>query len=457
MLLLAASLFLTNPAPLDMPRAVGYLVREKGVERLEDRFDVLDLWTSQTVDGRWIDAEGRVFLSATLDSKLPKGSLSTRADYERTRTAIERRDEKTRRETIAALSPVELAEKPTPPRQLPRGFKDVDYWQGTNTSAIICAYLPLKEKTWRVAIWELADGDDFDAAVKTFEDEYLAKTVPPDALARDASRVAERELLRRDAAHSVKAYRNWRVTDGETFVVLDDLPTRDLAIAYTNCLTSLQKRFAEVLPTPIDGTNTLSVARLYATRGEYLEALAASGLTNMAWSAAYWCPQRRELVAHADPEAGLAQTKLLKTLRHESFHQYLSYATAMAPTSPWLNEGYAQYFEDEALPPLSGTELELLAQVLPSLLMMDYDEFYAGSDEVRRLNYRLAHMIAIFLEEGAPKVRFQPFKNVKRDYVAALLKTRDMRQATAASFPTKDLLEKFVGEWLAYWKSRPAV
>lgn len=459
MLLLAASLFLTNPAPLDLPRAAGYLVKERDATRLEDRFESFDLWTSQTVDGRWIDDDGRVFLSATLDTQAPTASsLSTRVAYERARLPIERRDDKARRAAIAALSSVELAEKPRPPRQLPRGYKDVDYWQATNASTIVCAYLPLKEKTWRLAIWDLVEGDDFGAALKTFEGEYLAKRESRGVLSRDTELRSERELLRRDAAHSVGAYGAWRVTNGESFVVLDDLPTRDLAIAYTNDLVSLRTRFAEVLPSPIDATNTLSVARIYATRAEYLEALEVSGLTNMTWSAAYWAPQRRELVAHADPAAGVVASTLLETLRHESFHQYLSYATAFLPTSPWLNEGYAQYFESETWRvdlPWTEEALERYSLFLPTVLMMDYDEFYAGTDEARRLNYALARSIAIFLEDGAPSVRFQPFRNVKRDYLDALLKTRDMREATAAAFPSKELLAKFVGEWLNYWKSRP--
>ena len=49
---IAASLFFTNPAPLDMPRAEAYFVRENGRRRLEDRFDRLDMWTSRTVTGR---------------------------------------------------------------------------------------------------------------------------------------------------------------------------------------------------------------------------------------------------------------------------------------------------------------------------------------------------------------------------------------------------------------------
>ena len=96
MLLLAASLFFAEPAPLDMPRAEAYLVRESGVRRLEDRFDVMDLWTSQTVDGRWIDTNGRVFTLATLNALVPRPDLGettkTRSDWMAARLPIARKD-----------------------------------------------------------------------------------------------------------------------------------------------------------------------------------------------------------------------------------------------------------------------------------------------------------------------------------------------------------------------------
>ena len=86
--------------------------------------------------------------------------------------------------------------------------------------------------------------------------------------------------------------------------------------------------------------------------------------------------------------------------------------------------------------------------------MMDYDEFYAGTDEDRRLKYRLALSIAVFLERGAQKVRFEPFKDVKRDYVKSLVATKDMRQATSIAFKDQDTLDLFVREWTKYWKER---
>ena len=95
-----------------------------------------------------------------------------------------------------------------------------------------------------------------------------------------------------------------------------------------------------------------------------------------------------------------------------------------------------------------------LADLLPRLLSLDYEAFYAGSDDERRLKYRLAWSVAVFLERGAPEVRFAPFENAKRDYLATLLATQDPRAATAAAFRTEDGLRLFQSEWLRWWKER---
>ena len=84
-------------------------------------------------------------------------------------------------------------------------------------------------------------------------------------------------------------------------------------------------------------------------------------------------------------------------------------------------------------------------------MAMDYEQFYSGSDMERRIKYRAAWSVANYLEKGAPKVLREPFKNVKGDYVDALLKTKDMRKATAAAFKNADFVKRFVKEWKKFW------
>lgn len=480
MILLALSLFLTVPAPLEMPRAQAYLVESNGVKRLEDRFLRIDLWTSRTVTGRWLDDDGRVFTLARLETHPPavsaEGSVS-RAQYAAQTVAFDKRkvlkggvQSAAFRDALSRLSPVEISKEASAPRMLPRGFADVDYWHGTNESAVVCTFLPEGGKVWRLAVWELAPGDDFAECVKAFEREFLEKEYARFAAAgRDTEsvrearpskrrRFSEREELRRDAHHCVLAYDGWRFTDSQEFTILNNLPGGGAFVsALTNELPVMRLKYAAALPTPLDSSDVLCVARIFATREEYLETMAVDGITNMAWSAAYWSPLRRELVAHLSDGGS---DRLIRTFRHEAFHQYLSYATAMIPVSAWLNEGYAQYFEDESsddweLGAVPGPEdIERFAQMLPALFMMDYDAFYSGSDDERRMKYRLAWSVAVFMERAMREIRHDPFETFKADYIAALFRSKDMVRATREAFRSKDRLELFISCWSRFWSGR---
>jgi len=476
MWLLATSLFFVQPAPLDMPRAEAYLVEEVGVLRLEDRYERMDLWTHRALLGRWTDDDEREFALFRLDMRPPAvdrtGTVTRRAFEDELVPVNRRRDDI--RPLVDLLSPVEIAEQGRPLRQLPHGLRAANYWQTpTNLSAVVCAFLPEKSACWYLATWQLAENDDFYVQINVFEERFLERISRlrglPETIAaaltpvRDerqtrASRrrdglPSERELLRRDVRHDIALYERWHCTDSPEFSVVDNLGSRTFVVTLTNDLQKMRARYAAVLPTGISGSNTLCVARIYANRDEYLDAVDEE----MSWTAAYWNARRRELVAHL-PQNGEAE--LLRTMRHEAFHQYLSYATSMMSASPWLNEGYAQYFEDEDdgswgcdLEP-TPERIDLLAKSIPGLLGMDYEQFYDGSDEERRLKYRMAWSIVWFLEKGADKVRFRPFANLKRDYVASLLDTQDMRKATVAAFGNEDNLRLFVAEWKKFWKNR---
>ena len=484
MLLVVLSLFFTDPAPLDMPRAEAYLVREDGVSRLEDRFNRLNLWVAQSLIGRWIDEKDRTFLLSVLDTCPPSVSRSdtlTRTEYESRRFPMKRVRANADfpaafRDAIAILAPCTVMEKPRSPRQLPRGYKEVYYWQNpTNYSDIVCTFLPEKTNTWFLASWHLAEDDDYPTQMGAFEDQFLRDEFKPFlenykhrdtetqreekgkplCLRASVFKNAERELLRRDACHSIAAYSNWHFTDAEEFAVLDDLPTRGFVETLTNDFPVMRAKYAAAIPSPLDGSNVLSVVRIYANRDEYLDALEADGMTNMAWSAAYWSPQRRELVAHLSPDGG---EELMRTIRHEAFHQYLSYAASMIAVSPWFNEGYAQYFEDDESADwgggfdLSDENVDRMSAAIPGVLMMDYGQFYDGSDFERRFKYRLAWSVVRFIEKGADEVRLKPFEGLKKRYMDMLIETRDMRRATSAAFKDADLLKQFIAEWKKFWK-----
>ena len=70
-----------TPAPLEMPRAESFLVSNGPSRTLVDRYNLLDLWTSLSVKGRWLDPSGRVFVLAQIAWKVP---FSTSEDDSKT-------------------------------------------------------------------------------------------------------------------------------------------------------------------------------------------------------------------------------------------------------------------------------------------------------------------------------------------------------------------------------------
>ena len=82
---------------------------------------------------------------------------------------------------------------------------------------------------------------------------------------------------------------------------------------------------------------------------------------------------------------------------------------------------------------------------------MDYADFYAGSNEDRIIKYHIAWSIAYFLQVGAPEVRFQPFRNLRSDIMAALVRTRRRDEAMKAVF-TDEMRKELIAEWLSFWK-----
>ena len=246
-------------------------------------------------------------------------------------------------------------------------------------------------------------------------------------------------------------------------VVVDNMAEvdrRPFIAALTNGLPKMQAAYRAMLPSPLTDDSHIAAVRIFATREEYLAYVGSE----MKWSAALWSPQHRELVLYTPRDGWEA---LLRTVWHEALHQHLDYACSMLQTPPWFNEGHAVLFEhthfDMAGKLVFDLDVEAvdaiqpnaaaLAEMLPMLLMMDYPEFYAGSSEERRLKYQLAWSLAYFLQIGAPKVRFQPFKDFRADIMRAVVRTKD-RNTAMRTVLTGEMCDNLVGEWLAFWKKQ---
>jgi len=483
---LSAPLFADAVAvPFDLPEASAFSVTEtNGVQRLEDRFDVLDLWFALCMRGRWRDAEGNRLSIARLTAELPVGALDvalTRVAFRRSLVRLDADDVKARDEAVSAVSPVDVGAPEKPRRSQRKNFRALlRYAVSTNDSAIVCAFRPRLsdprlKPDWYVVALELAPGADPEAAAEAFDADFLDRVEGLDAFAEDevwrdpvpgAKRngrkkpLSEEELLRRDYRRAVTNYDEWHFAAGEGVAVVDDVGFgRDAYLqALTNDLPRLRQAYARVAPSPLGGEPHTALVRVFKSKEEYLAYVGA----DQQWTAAVWMPSRRELVAWV-PERGMDE--LLRTTWHEAFHQHLDYASMMATASPWFNEGHAELFEnarvnadgevvfglDEAAALFVRQNADDLAEFLPIFLLQDYGDFYAQDERNRLANYRLAWSIAYFLEVGAPEVRFQPFGNLRADYVKSLVRTRN-RARTTAEVLSGESLDDFVYEWKKFWK-----
>lgn len=464
--------------PLPLPKAAAYLVTEDGASRLEDRYDTFDLWTSYALRGRWRDENGNLFYLARLSALPPNdvsGTVALRRTFYSNLVPLDVREMGMLNEAVHSISPVETLQPQRPRRKQRKNLLDLWCYPSTNDHALVYAFRPrgsverVEAPHWYLAALVAAPGEDMAEVRAHFDDNFLDRIALPPLSQRavpavsvfPSSKANENELLRRDMRASVANYDNWACTLADDVLVLDDLDKgirASLVSALTNALPRYRRSYAKCIPSPLSGTNQTALVRVFRSREEYLGYVGVE----QKWTAALWSPPHRELVLY---NADGRNEDLLKTVWHEAFHQYLSYAGSMISASPWFNEGHARLFEyshfdgrgtlvfdrdPEAVAYVQEYAADL-AEILPDILKMDYDDFYAGEQVDVQAKYSLAWSVAYFLEIGAPKIRFQPFADVRADYMKALVKTRSMHEATRAVF-TDEMREKFIAAWLEFWK-----
>ena len=260
------------------------------------------------------------------------------------------------------------------------------------------------------------------------------------------------------ARHTVAPYPAWSVTELDHAIILSDVPEREEDAnnrAFDRLLPPLRGAFAELLP-PFSDAPDVAVVRV--TASELMYQRYAGEKTE--WAAGIYVPLRRELVMRQ----GLSLDETLRVFKHESLHQYLHGAFAGITAPAWFNEGHAVYFEAASLKPggsivfephpvfhdLARKNLPAFAERIPALLAMSYADFYAGSDDDRRLNYALAWSFIYYLRNGAPKESSTPHADIIPFFIETLRETGDPAEATEILLETFDL-EKLQDAYTAFW------
>lgn len=476
--------------PLAPPTTYSYTFTQGGRSSKAELYDPAELWRRSQYAGRWATAEA-VLTLAVVRAPLPRGfprEHVAREDYDRAAAAQQVPDpwpaEALARwaadfvgTTGARAEPV--ARRPFKTRELiafrfdDRAERRLAFAFRLNPAA---AGLYQAPPTWFFVLLELAPSVRPDQARETVLEDFFSsielagaaarRGPPPAAPARQAGGAPSVELVasREQIRDSIRNMTGWWSAETPHYIILSNMKTgsRTLVSALSADLEYLRAACETLMP-PVAPIRAVSVVRIFSEPADYVRYVGP----DRAWTGGLWVSAQRELVVRPLEEAGSRdqRERILRVVYHEGLHQYLFHAFDQLPVSAWFNEGHAAYFENASI----GSRRFVIAEsaeyapllerqaaggrldVRP-LLYLSLEQFYAGGDEARRLNYALAWGLVYYLRQAVPAADAQPVGTIPARYLAALADTRDGNRATEAAFREVDP-ELFAREFAGFWTS----
>ncbi len=470
--------------PRPMPEAHPYLLTGADGLVREDRFAPFELWYNSQCCARWNDPSGNRLVLGRMTHLLPSFESET---VSRARFGIaladdtyvlDPRNAKQVNEWVATFAEVPVYE-PEALKLNSFSLDDLLFFPCGVTNTLVYAFRPrrignARNSDWFCVTLHAPGAPDFKALRSAFEEQFIGAIALPSRSSKDEGEESEELSIRRkgeklpdqpnhpvrvEAKKSIENYEAWWYAETDGYIILSDVATevgKTVIRDVQDKLPALRQAYGKLVP-PLTQESDVSLIRLFQTRDDFVRYVGK----DHAWAAGIWMPARRELVLSQEK----GKDEMLRIIRHEAFHQYLSHAYCMLAAAPWLNEGHACLFENASVDAkgkvsinedpvrvqLLVENIEAAVTLLPNLLRATYAEFYDGSDDQRRFKYALVWGIAYYLQKGAPQERNTPFKDILPDFAAALAETHDYTQATAQAFKDVDLAvfqENFREFWL---------
>ncbi|HRR34129.1 MAG TPA: hypothetical protein P5026_08535 [Kiritimatiellia bacterium] len=472
--------------PLPMARARAFLLTGGGALAREDRFDPYELWYGSQCCGRWRDQAGNRLILGCVAQRLPvfDDDLVSRETFGlRMRDAaneVNVRERAQVNEWVATFAGVPVYE-PEALKLNRFALEEVLAYPCGEAGTLVYAFRPRRvgnapSHGWFAVVFHAVGAPDAAALRKTFEEGFVAALAQPSRLNKeDGAEAAEVSVLRTgekapdlpnhpvrvEARRSVENYEDWWFAETDGYIILSDVHTevgKSLINELKETLPALRRAYERLVP-PLTREPEVALLRLFAGRDDYVRHVGE----DHAWSSGMWMPARRELVLFAQAN----RETMMQIIRHEAFHQYLSYATCMLGAAPWLNEGHACLFENAQVDKKGHVtlpedpertlvlleNLETAVALLPFLLQTDYEAFYDGTSAGRRLKYAMAWGLAYYLHKGVPLERDPPHARGLDDYLEALSVTRDPYAATSLAFAEVEM-DAFQAAFRDFWLRR---
>ena len=474
--------------PVPMPLAHAYVSQEGDTLVREDRFDPFELWYANQCCARWQDAQGNRLVLGRLTCRLPafEDDYVSRKLFERELSEdgnlVNPDKDADVNEWVATFVDTAVY-KPATVKLNGFTLEEVRAFPCDATNTLIYAFRPRrignsKNFDWFCVTLQAPGAADIKALRAVFAEQFIGKIALPNRSSASEGVQAQEVFtasageqqfdqpnhpVRVEARKSIENYDTWWFAETDGYIILSDVNTevgKSLIRDVQASMPAFRKAYEKLVP-PLTRERDISLIRLFQTRDDYVRYVGKE----QAWTGGVWMPNRRELVL----AQGINKDETLRIIKHEAFHQYLSYAYCMIPSAPWMNEGHACLFEnatadkkgkisineDPARRPLLVENIDLAVALLPRLLEADYPAYYGGSDAERSLKYAMAWGLAYYLQKGAPLELNTPFKTILADYAAALAQSHAYADATKQAFAKIDMTV-FQDNFREFWLKRRA-
>ena len=472
--------------PVPPPEATSYIRVGADTLTRADLFTPYDLWYRIVCCGRWFDLSGNRLVLGRLSHNLPEANEAavSRQTFDTLMASSEAAFRSTTEAELKAGVEAFSGYKVYSAKGFPQSGATLNklcYFPCEKTNVVIYAFQPsqLEGSTnpdWFCVILESPDARDFAKLKTQAEEHFIGKIETPSRSSKEegvmvgALTISKKDVLpadfpdhpvRLEARKSIENYDTWWIHETEGFVILSDVSSetgKPVVTDLQKTLPILKQAFLKLVP-PLTREPEVSIIRIFQSPDDYIRYVGPA----QAWTGGLWMPARRELILREVPSTAA----LSKTLRHEAFHQYLSYAYCLMNAPPWMNEGHACFFEnssmtskgnltfdeDEKYVRLLLENMETLVAFIPDLMKASYTDFYSGTDAQREMKYALAWGIVYYLQKGAPVERNTEFKSLLPDLAVALAKTQTYSEAMEMLLEGLDMTV-FQRNFKEFWTSR---
>lgn len=439
------------------PKAMFYRFHRGEEKWQETHFDVREFWRAAQRGCRWKDRKGNELVVAALVAPLPgfEADHAKREDIEAKMSeaseAFKEATDEMLADWVSAYSGVDVGAAALKEMSVSslESVRTVDFGKANRAAAVF----KMKSGGWHYAAFSFAQPAK-PAEVTRLLKQFLSAVVATEA-----------------GAGSAKEGR-WLTLKVPGYVFKTDLSESQAKAFVKNTgrlMEAMQAAYRRYVP-PMKKLGE-STIRVFSKQEEYDDYVSRATGKESGRTIGLWSPSHEELLVL--DMGNSAREETAKILRHEAFHQYLFYATGGEHHAVWFNEGHAGFFENvqydakrnavrvtddprDRRPAAVGADPGRFAALVPKILMLDHEAFYAGTLKEVNERYSAAWAAVYFLQKGAPALAdFAAYRKVLPTYRKAMSEGADANEATRQAWDTVKGRD-FAADFVKFWNKRTA-